>query len=72
VDNTPGHTDDATIAAANGKRVRSHRAPRAADAVGRYFKEHPEAGPAPYFEHRMGIVAAVVKVLTADADEKKG
>lgn len=55
------HADDA-----NGKRIQSMRAAEAADAVMKYFQAHPEAGDAPYFHHRVGIVAAVIRVLTED------
>lgn len=60
------HADDRAILDANGKRIRSLRAAEAADAVGKYFKDYPEAGQVPYFHHRVGIVAAVLRVLTED------
>lgn len=60
------HYDDRAIIDANGKRVRILRAAEAADAVMRYFQDHPEAGDVPYFHHRVGIVAAVLRVLTED------
>lgn len=58
------HDDDKAIADADGKRVNARRAAEATDAVMKYFQAHPEAGPVPYFHHRAGIAAAVIRAIT--------